>query len=332
MRLLASALRDRARKTFPVRRLATCLMVRYNLYVVIQVPAPRRTNWRVGIIVSDCTVSGNIALTFDDGPYIYTAQILDILDELEVKATFFIAGNNKGKGHIDDDSTDWPGIMRRMYAAGHHIASHTWTHRDLNQVNSTIRRTEMIYNEMAFRNLFGWIPTYMRPPYLECSDASGCEDLQRELGYHVVTNDIDTKDYQFDDPNLIQQAKDRFSAGVSTDPENNEYITLAHDVHYQTVVNLTAFMVDVSRNRGYQLVTVGECLGDPPENWYRDANGGATPTNTVTLSSTSSPSATSYATPTATLIISPDQTCGGSTSHTCFGSPFGNCCSHYGFW
>lgn len=272
-----------------------------------------------------------MALTFDDGPYLYTEQILDVLDELDVKATFFVAGNNKAKGRIDDASTDWPAVLRRMYNAGHQIASHTWTHRNLNEVSSTIQLTEMIYNEMAFRNLFGWIPTYMRPPYLECAGASGCTELQESLGYHIITNDVDTKDYQYDDPGLIQLAKDRFSNAVSEDSENNEYITLAHDVHYQTVVNLTEFMVDVSRNRGYQLVTVGECLGDPPENWYRAAPDG--PTTSLSTEPPTTPStASSYAVPTETLVISPDQTCGGDTAYTCLGSPFGDCCSNYGYW
>ncbi|TQS31563.1 hypothetical protein Golomagni_08149, partial [Golovinomyces magnicellulatus] len=197
--------------------------------------------------------------------------MLDLLDSLEVKATFFVAGNNRGKGSIDDPSHGWVDVLQRMYRSGHHIASHTWTHRDLNKVNSTIQWSEIIHNEMAFRNIFGWIPTYMRPPYLECSSESGCADLLESLGYHIITNNIDTKDYMNDDPQLIQNSKDRFNSGVSTDHRDNDYIVLAHDVHHQTVANLTAYMVQVSRDRGYKLVTVGECLGDPKENWYRQA-------------------------------------------------------------
>ncbi|GJC81131.1 Chitin deacetylase ARB_04768 [Colletotrichum liriopes] len=186
--------------------------------------------------------------------------------------------------------------MRRMHAAGHHIASHTWTHRNLNEVNSTIQRTEIIYNEMSFRNLFGWIPTYMRPPYLECNAGSGCQNLLRTLGYHIINVNIDTKDYMYDSPATIQTAKDRFSSGVSTNAVANSYIELSHDVHYQTVVNLTQFMIDTAKARGYRLVTVGECLNDPKENWYRPAGGaisssiapGTTRTTTTTSVPTSS--------------------------------------------
>lgn len=278
-----------------------------------------------------------MALTFDDGPYIYTTQILDLLEKRNVKATFFITGNNRGKGHLDDESLDWPNIVRRMHSSGHQLASHTWTHRDLNQVNKTIQWTEMVYNEMAFRNILGFFPTYMRPPFLECSDESGCTDMMETLGYHIIDMNIDTKDYENDDAALIQISKDRFSKGLSTSPSNHDYITLAHDVHYQTVVNLTSYMIDLSLSRGYKLVTVGECLGDPKENWYRQASGGpvtppVTSTTPPTTATTTKTTTTSYPTPTKAYTISPDQSCGGTKGYTCQGSKFGNCCSNYGFW
>ncbi|KAH6964435.1 hypothetical protein DER45DRAFT_556682 [Fusarium avenaceum] len=301
------------------------------------VSRPKIGNVPYGSVITTCTTPGVIALTFDDGPLDYTNDLLDLLDERNVKATFFVAGNNRGKGHIDDSSNPWPAVMRRMYAADHHIASHTWTHRNLNEVNSTIRRSEIIYNEMAFRNLFGWIPTYMRAPYLECNTGSGCLEEMSDLGYHVVDQNVDTKDYENDSPQLIQNSKNRYSAGISSDSDSNQYIILAHDVHEQTVQNLTAYMIDTALNRGYRLVTVGECLGDPRENWYRPASRGrdvtstsesATPTRT-TPSTVSMP--TNMASPTGGLTISPNQRCGGNTGYTCQGSSFGSCCSWYGY-
>ncbi|PNY18837.1 Peptidoglycan-N-acetylglucosamine deacetylase [Tolypocladium capitatum] len=236
---------------------------------------PKIGNVPYGTTITRCTKPGTMALTFDDGPWKYTSQILDLLDELKVTATFFIAGHNKGKGHIDDSSPGYREILKRMSNSGHHIGSHTWTHRDLNRLlhyddpknkdlGPRVRKTELIFNEMALRNIFGWIPTYMRAPYLECS--SPCQDFLARWGYHVISTNVDTKDYMFDNPSLIEQSKKRFSDGVSESPTENGYIVLAHDVHYQTVANLTAYMVEVARKRGYKLVTVGECLGDPKQN------------------------------------------------------------------
>ncbi|KOS21680.1 Peptidoglycan-N-acetylglucosamine deacetylase [Escovopsis weberi] len=277
-----------------------------------------------------------MSLTFDDGPYEYTRQLLDTLDDYGVKATFFIAGNNRGKGGIDGDGNDWKSVLRRMHSAGHQLASHTWTHRNLNEVNRSVQKSEVIYNEMAFRNIFGWFPTYIRAPYLECSASSGCTDLLNTLGYHIIDSNIDTKDYENDNPELIKNSRDRFIAGVSSDARSHGYIVLAHDVHYQTVVSLAPFMIEKARELGYRLVTVGECLGDPKENWYRQASGGsgtgashedttmvtsrANPSNTTKPSDGGAPSGTmttSYAKPSKTGMVSKDKRCGGEQGQTC---------------
>jgi peptidoglycan/xylan/chitin deacetylase (PgdA/CDA1 family) len=263
-------------------------------------------------------------LTFDDGPYEYTSRLLDILEEYNVKATFFIAGNNRGKGRIDDESTLWPAILRRMHDTGHQIASHTWTHRNLNEVSMGVQKTEMIYNEMAFRNLLGVIPTYMRPPFLECSMKTGCIETMEELGYHIISTNLDTKDYENDDVALIQNSKNRFSSMQSPDESSHDYIVLSHDVHYQTVVNLTKYMVELSRGRGYKLVTVGECLGDPSENWYRWAPSKRS-TNLITGPVNDTENA-------GEPNVSKDQRCGSKWDTTCKGSNFGKCCSFYGYW
>jgi hypothetical protein len=49
-----------------------------------------------GTGVYHCVTNGDVALTFDDGPYIYTSHILDLLDQYKAKATFFIVGINNG--------------------------------------------------------------------------------------------------------------------------------------------------------------------------------------------------------------------------------------------
>lgn len=82
---------------------------------------------------------------------------------------------------------------------------------------------------------------------------------------------LDTKDWR----DGIDQAKQNYEAGVDgSDPHSSGIITLAHDIHATTVHDLTKFMIDKARQSGYELVTVGECLGDPPGNWYRDAKTG----------------------------------------------------------
>jgi peptidoglycan/xylan/chitin deacetylase (PgdA/CDA1 family) len=220
------------------------------------------------VYITNCTTPGTFALTFDDGPYKYTDQVLDVLKQNNIKATFFITGTNLGKGQIDDETSGWPKILRRMHSEGHQLASHTWSHQDLTASSDEVRQQQIIYNEMAFRNIFGFFPKYLRPPYGTCSRVSGCLDYATKLGYHVVNWNLDTKDFENNTPEKIQTSRNTFSNGVSTNAKANAYIELSHDVQEQTAYNLTAFMIKTIKERGYKAVPVGECLGDARENWY----------------------------------------------------------------
>ena len=64
--------------------------------------------------------NGKIAyLTFDDGPSKLTPQVLDILKQYNIKATFFILGKSVAKHEA---------IVKRMHAEGHGIGGHTYSH------------------------------------------------------------------------------------------------------------------------------------------------------------------------------------------------------------
>jgi peptidoglycan/xylan/chitin deacetylase (PgdA/CDA1 family) len=183
--------------------------------------------------------------TFDDGPYLYTTGLLDILKQKGVKATFFITGNNLDKGAIDASS--WGSVIQRMYAEGHQIASHTWTHQDLSSLSETMRRYEMVRNEQAFLSVLGRYPTYMRPPYISCNDA--CRASMAALGYHVIIWDLDTDDYNNVTPQLIQNSKNLVKQALAE--KWDSYMSIAHDIHWQTVYNLTAYQIDAGKAAGY---------------------------------------------------------------------------------
>ena len=140
--------------------------------------------------ISACVNDGDIALTFDDGPFNYTSHLLDVLASYGAKATFFITGNNLGKGQIDIEETGFPELIRRMHQDGHQIAAHTWTHQNLSSLNFTDMLNQVHYVEMALRNILGFIPTYMRPPYSECSVE--CQALMKKMGYHITYQNLVT--------------------------------------------------------------------------------------------------------------------------------------------
>ena len=89
----------------------------------------------------------NIALTFDDGPHpTYTAEILDILAEYGIHATFFVIGEN---------AEQYPDLLQREMNEGHEIGNHTQTHplRNLSreQMEQEISACETTIGELLDR-------------------------------------------------------------------------------------------------------------------------------------------------------------------------------------
>ncbi|RAR11499.1 carbohydrate esterase family 4 protein [Stemphylium lycopersici] len=287
--------------------------------------------------IYDCVTPGTIAITYDDGPYIYTNDVLDQFKSYGAKATFFVTGININKGAIDDESKGWSRIISRMVAEGHQVASHTWSHQDLSIITKEQRYDQMVRNEMALTNIMGKFPTYMRPPYSSCTPASGCQQDLADLGYVVSYFDLDTDDYNNITPDLIQNAKNRVDAAINpSNAAEDNFHAIAHDIHQQTAQNLTGHMLEVMTKKGYKLVTLGECMGEPEANWYRTptdrpASSSAFTPLSGTATSAGASSATSsgaVATPTG---VSPDSTCGTAAGFTCLGFAQGECCSQYGF-
>ncbi|PYH40763.1 chitin deacetylase [Aspergillus saccharolyticus JOP 1030-1] len=207
-----------------------------------------------GAVITRCTVPSTVALTFDDGPDIYTSQLLDILSEYDARSTFFVNGYQLSN-HRD--------VLTRILNEGHQIGSHTYDHARLSTLPYGEIVEQMSRLEAAVLAVLGVAPTYMRPPYL----AINGEVLaaMSDLGYHVVSASVDTKDYVHDHPDLIPRSFTRFVEGLNA----GGTIVLAHDTHEQTVAVLTRAMLDEIVARGLNPVTVGDCLGDPEGNWYR---------------------------------------------------------------
>jgi hypothetical protein len=87
---------------------------------------------------------------------------------------------------------------------------------------------------------------------------------------NITFFDLDTQDYLNDSPTLIQNSKNIFDAALNgTSSSTSDFLVISHDIHNQTSQVLVEYMLQGLKARGYTPVTVGECLGDPQENWYR---------------------------------------------------------------
>ncbi|KAM0271900.1 hypothetical protein ACHAQH_008924 [Verticillium albo-atrum] len=223
---------------------------------------PRLGNVAYGSEIVSCNSPGKIALTFDDGPGTLTAGIVDTLEKNDVKGTFFMVGKNGGDGLT---TGNYDSLLKRMHANGHHLASHSFSHPNFDKIDYDQKVLELEKNEEAFAAILGFIPTYFRPPYTACNEE--CYQALGDMGYHVTDYDLDTKDWEASGVN----AKARYSSAVkAADPLTSSFISLSHDIQEFTANGFVQFMIDVGKEKGFEFVTLGECLGDPASNWYRD--------------------------------------------------------------
>ncbi|KAF5024587.1 hypothetical protein F66182_3350 [Fusarium sp. NRRL 66182] len=202
-----------------------------------------------GVVIQKCSKPGVLALAYDDGPGQYTTQLLDILNKAGAKATFFWTGKLYGCVYNSQAA------IKAAYNAGHQIASHTWTHpQNFGSLSADQVKQEMQRFEQAMVNIIGKKPAYMRPPYL----ATGGNVLPtlKSLGYKVITNDVDSGDWN---GQTAQQSQQKFQqAGTS----GNGHIPLMHETYASTVQVLTPWLINWAKQSGLKLVTVAECLGD----------------------------------------------------------------------
>lgn len=83
---------------------------------------------------------------------------------------------------------------------------------------------------------------------------------------------LDTDDYN--QLSNIQVAKDNFKRILDQTPQSGDQLAIAHDIHQVTATELTAYMLQYLRDQGFRGVTMGECMGEPKENWYRTSGEG----------------------------------------------------------
>src|SRR3569833_3107 len=87
--------------------------------------------------------------------------------------------------------------------------------------------------------------------------------------FDLATNDTNSSFSQ-------QLQRDNFSSQLSAkNPTDDSILVIAHDLEEATVHGLVQYMIDESRKHKFEPVTLGECLGDPKNNWYRDSKTGA---------------------------------------------------------
>ena len=181
-----------------------------------------------------------VALTFDDGPHpVYTEEILDVLDQAGIKASFFMMGK---------EAELYPDVVKKVSDAGHLIGNHTYTHANVCQISADETTEEITKTNDILEGLTGKRPQFFRPPF-------GCknETLEKQTGMFWIFWDVDTLDWQSQNPeNILDIVRKNVQDGS---------IILMHD-SYDSSVRAALAITDELTEKGYDFVTADQLL-DP---------------------------------------------------------------------
>src|SRR5436189_1073022 len=183
-----------------------------------------------------------IAMTFDDGPSAtLTPKLLDILATHQIKATFFVIGENVA---------EHPEIVARAAREGHEIGNHSWSHPNFGKMSDDGVRSQLQRTDDAIKSATGARPTLLRPPYGSIT-AREKRWINDQFGYQVILWDVDPYDWKRPGPSVV-----RNRILKETRPGS---IVLSHDIHPGTIEAMPSTF-DELEGKGFKFVTVSELI------------------------------------------------------------------------
>ncbi|MGW6300176.1 polysaccharide deacetylase family protein [Peribacillus butanolivorans] len=184
-----------------------------------------------------------VALTFDDGPSKNVNQILPLLDKYNVKATFFLIGNEIER---------YPEEAKKIVEAGHQIGNHTYSHKRMVFKSSSYIKEEIEKTDKLIQN-FGYKGEIdVRPP-------NGKKLVG--LPYYLNKNDRDTITWNIEPDSYYTSASDKVN--YVKDHIKPGSIILMHPMYDDSGKELQAIegVLKLLSDEGYTFVTVNELQG-----------------------------------------------------------------------
>lgn len=186
-----------------------------------------------------------LALTFDDGPHPeHTKKILDFLARYNIRATFFVVGEN---------AEIYPELIRRELSEGHEVGNHTYTHADLSKLSYRQQCDEVIFAENVLYEENEHRTCLLRPP-------GGLYNkntfrMAQRFDYTVILWSLDTRDW-------AHTPSDKIVNKVLTKVKDGD-VLLFHDYIAGDSPTLSALekIIPELIKRGYEFVTVSELFG-----------------------------------------------------------------------
>jgi len=180
----------------------------------------------------------SICLTFDDGPSLeYTGKLLDILKQNNIKAIFFLIGNNVER---------YPDLARRILDEGHQIGGHTYSHTEIPSMSPRQAIDDLFTTRNIFKKKLKHDSVLFRPP-------RGRLNIRNTLcilfnGYKIVHWSVTYSDY-------LKDGSDQLNQRISRRPPRSGDIILLHDNNQHTLESLP-FLVDQCNQRKLSFTTI----------------------------------------------------------------------------
>lgn len=184
-----------------------------------------------------------VALTFDDGPDAkVTPQVLKVLKENNIKASFFFIGERVKV---------YPSVVKQTFDDGNLVLSHSYTHPQFTKLAESEIKQEIISTENEISKVINKKPAIIRPPYGDTNDLviSMCNAMQ----YKIVIWSIDTMDWAVDsEDNIVKNVVDNIRTGD---------IILMHSNEDKTKdVKALSTIITQLKEKGYRFETLDEML------------------------------------------------------------------------
>lgn len=220
----------------PIVILGTC----YALFVL----SKSRTFQVFGILVNRIHTNDKIvALTFDDAPNQHTDEVLKILNEKNIKATFYIIG---------ESAKQYPEKLQDIVTNEHEVGNHSYTHQRMILKTPAFIKNEIENTNTIIRNAGYKGEITFRPP-------NGKKLFL--LPWYLNQHHIKTMMWDIEPDTYIKGDKDKITEYVLTHIKPGSII-LMHPFCDSCGSDREAIpeIIDSLKNQGYQLVTVSELI------------------------------------------------------------------------
>ncbi|MGE5381341.1 MAG: polysaccharide deacetylase family protein [Methylocystaceae bacterium] len=196
-------------------------------------------------IISEVAITDRcVAITFDDGPDpVYTPMMLDLLEENQVKATFFLIGLH----------SEWyPELVKRINKEGHEIGNHSYYHKNYSIKSPGYVAGDMQRTNELLTKITGVRPCLLRPPFGRYNDKT--VEIAKEQQLQVVCWSINSLDWQRPAAYVMErQVRRHLGPGQ---------IILFHDGggRRKETVRAVANFIKTAQDEGYRFLTVSEMI------------------------------------------------------------------------